>query len=491
MKLEAAIYPRFKPWSCSPVRSAYFFCGEHYERTGKREGRRRRPDSPRVTDAENSKLNPMKSRIMTGANSTKALHILQLLMGDYHPRNFSVRLWDDREWQAETGSPAFTLIFNHPHAVRCLVQSHGSDLAISESYIRGELDIEGDIEAAMPLARYLTDSHWPMSTVLRIGWNGVRLPGNNRFETNGQTPAKLSGELHSVDRDRQAVTYHYDVSNDFYALWLDQRMVYSCAYFESAEETLDAAQTRKLDYLCRKLRLLPGERLLDMGCGWGGLAIHAAEHYNARVLGITLSQRQADLANQWIAQARLQNRCRVELRDYRHLNETGGFDKLASVGMVEHVGENQLPVYFEHAYKLLRPGGIFLNHGIALRMNERMPKGPNFLHRYVFPDGDLVPINMTLRCAEAVGFEVRDVESLRDHYVPTLRHWARRLEQHRDQVLATVGEATYRVWRLFLRGSIYGFASGALNLYQTLLVKPDQGRSGLPLTRRDWYGGAA
>jgi cyclopropane fatty-acyl-phospholipid synthase-like methyltransferase len=207
----------------------------------------------------------------------------------------------------------------------------------------------------------------------------------------------LSGEQHSIERDRQAITYHYDVSNDFYALWLDQQMVYSCAYFETSEEDLDTAQTRKLEYLCRKLRLRSGERLLDIGCGWGALAVYAARHYDVQVLGIALSQNQADLANQRLAQAGLQNQCRVELRDYRSLNELGGFDKLVSVG-----------------------------------------------------------IGLTL-------------------------------ERHRDQALAAVGDPTYRVWRLYLRGSNYGFASGALNLYQTLLVKPDQGRSGVPLTRRDWY----
>jgi len=430
----------------------------------------------------------MKSGIDAAAGSTtKALTVLQLLLGDYHPRNFAVRLWDGREWPPETGSPVFTLIFKHPHAVRSLLQSRSSDLTVSESYIRGELDFEGDIEAAMPLAKYLTDRHWPISTALRIGWNGLRLFANSRNESNGQRPANLSGELHSIERDRQAVTYHYDVSNDFYALWLDQRMVYSCAYFESDQEDLDTAQTRKLDYLCRKLRLQPGERLLDIGCGWGGLAIYAAQHYHVQVLGITLSQKQADLANQRIAQTGLQDQCRVELRDYRRLNEAGRFDKLVSVGMFEHVGENQLASYFQHAYELLRPGGAFLNHGIALRANELKPKGPNFMSRYVFPDSDLVPINSTLRYAEAVGFEVRDVESLREHYALTLGHWARRLELHRDQALAAIGEPTYRVWRLFLRGSIYAFASGLLNVYQALLVKPDRGRSGLPLTRSDWY----
>ena len=431
----------------------------------------------------------MTKHVDTARDSAiKALTVLQLLLRDYHPRNFAIRFCDGTQWPAETDSPSFTLILSHPHALRCLLKN--SDLAISESYIRGDLDLEGDLEAAMPLANHLMGRHWPISTVLRIGWNVFRMSANGRFGRNGQRPATLSGELHSVERDRQAVTYHYNVSNDFYALWLDQRMVYSCAYFETTDEDLDTAQVRKLDYLCRKLRLRPGERLLDIGCGWGGLVIHAAQHYGVDVLGVTLSQNQADLANQRIAQAGLQKRCRVELRDYRDLNEIGGFDKLVSVGMFEHVGEIRLPLYFQHAWQLLRPGGVFLNHGIALRANELWPKGPTFLSRYVFPDGHLIPINTTLRYAEQAGFEVRDVESLREHYVLTLRQWARRLEFHREQALQLVDESTYRIWRLFLHGSAYGFATGPLNVYQALLLKPDEGQSGLPLTRGDWYGAA-
>jgi cyclopropane-fatty-acyl-phospholipid synthase len=422
-----------------------------------------------------------------GDSAIKARSVLQLLLRDYHPRNFAIRFWDGSQWPAETSSPHFTLVLNHPHALRCMLRNSASDLTISESFIRGDLDLEGNIEAAMPLATHLTGHRWPVSTVLQVVWNLFRLPASSRSERNGQQPAKLSGERHSIERDRQAVTYHYNVSNDFYALWLDRRMVYSCAYFETVDEDLDTAQLRKLEFLCRKLRLRPGERLLDIGCGWGGLIIHAAQRYGVDALGITLSQNQAQLANERIARAGLQNHCRVEVRDYRDLNEPGGFDKLISVGMFEHVGENRLPLYFQRAWQLLRPGGVFLNHGIALRANELRPKGPTFISRYVFPDGDLVPINATLRYAEEAGFEARDLESLREHYALTLRHWARRLELHRDRALQVVDESTFRVWRLFLPGSAYGFATGPLNVYQTLLLKPDGGRSGLPLTRNDWY----
>ena len=419
--------------------------------------------------------------------ATKAMAIFRLLLHDYHPRDFAISFWDGSQWPAENGSPRFTLMIRHPDALRRMLKASTNDLSLSEAYISGDLDVAGDIEAAMPVANYLASRNWPAVTVLRIGKNLLRLPRLDRLRRRNRQGAELSGEPHSIERDRQAVSYHYDVSNDFYALWLDKQMVYSCAYFETDGESLDAAQARKLDYLCRKLRLRPGDRLLDIGCGWGGLIIHAAQKYGVDALGVTVSKNQAALANQRIEEAGLQKHCRVELRDYRTLDQASGFDKIVSVGMFEHVGESQLPFYFQHVWRLLRPGGVFLNHGIANRPIDPVVKGPNFVSRYVFPDGELVPINAALRYAEEAGFEVRDVESLREHYTMTLRHWARRLELHRDQALQEVDEPTYRVWRLFLPGSAYGFAAGLMNIYQTVLLKPDGGRSSLPLTRKDWY----
>jgi cyclopropane-fatty-acyl-phospholipid synthase len=420
----------------------------------------------------------------------RALAIFRLLLDDYHPRNFTISFWDGTEWPAENDAARFTLKVKSPGALRRILMTGSSDLSISEAYISGEVDIAGDFEAAMPLASYLMNRRWRTGTMLRLGALLLQLPKGNRLLQRSRKPAELSGKQHSIQRDRQAVTYHYNVSNQFYALWLDNRMVYSCAYFETDGDSLDAAQTRKLDYLCRKLRLRPGERLLDIGCGWGALVIHAAREYGAQTLGITLSENQAKLANNRIVEAGLQHQCRVEVADYRALDSAGGFDKVVSVGMVEHVGESHLPVYFRQAWRLLRPGGVFLNHGIANRPIDPVPKGPTFISRYVFPDGELVPINVTLRYAEDVGFEVRDVESLREHYALTLRHWARSLELHRADALKVVEEPIYRIWRLFLHGSACAFAAGFLNVYQSLLVKPNEGRSGLPLTRADWYLGS-
>ena len=418
--------------------------------------------------------------------AARTLAILRLMLRDYHPRDFRIRLWNGSQLPAETNSSRFTLVLKHPDALQHMLRNTKSDLSIAEAYISGKVDVEGDIGAAMAVAQPLMSRKWRTPTVARIGWQLPRMP-TSLHRSNGWRPAGLRGGLHSIERDRQAVTYHYNVSNDFYALWLDQRLVYSCAYFETGDEDLDTAQERKLDYLCRKLRLEAGERLLDIGCGWGGLIIHAAQRYGVQALGITLSENQAMLANARIAQAGLQHHCRVEVRDYRQMREINGFDKIVSVGMFEHVGESRLPLYFRHAWQLLRPGGVFLNHGIALRGTDRRQTGPTFIGRYVFPDGELVPINAALRCAEQASFEVRDVESLREHYALTLRHWARRLELHQDQALQVVDKPTLRVWQLFLHGTAYFFTSGLLNLYQALLLKPDKGRSGLPLTRNDWY----
>ncbi|MBV9644117.1 MAG: class I SAM-dependent methyltransferase [Verrucomicrobia bacterium] len=419
--------------------------------------------------------------------ATKAQAIFRLLLHDYHPRDFAVSFWDGSQWPSEDGTPRFTLMVRHPDALRRMLKTNRNDLSLSEAFISGDLDVEGEIEAAMPVANYLIGRTWPTFTLLRLGKNLLGMPRLERVPRKDRLPAELSGELHSIERDRQAVTYHYDVSNDFYALWLDEQMVYSCAYFETTDEGLERAQARKLDYLCRKLRLRPGERLLDIGCGWGALIMHSAQKYGVDALGITLSKNQATFANERIKRAGLQGKCRVEVRDYRDLNEVSGFEKIVSVGMFEHVGESQLPLYFQHVWRLLRKGGVFLNHGIANRAIDPRPKGPTFISRYVFPDGDLVPINATLRYAEEAGFEVRDVESLREHYKLTLRHWTQRLESCREEALRVVEESTYRVWRLFLPGSAYAFGAGLLNIYQTLLLKPDEGRSGLPLTRADWY----
>ncbi|MDB4874414.1 MAG: SAM-dependent methyltransferase [Gemmatimonadetes bacterium] len=379
-----------------------------------------------------------------------------------------------------------------------------SELAIAEAYLLGDVDIEGDIEAAASLGDVAVGRIGSAGGAARLLRHVLALPAD---DDDAPAPSRMHvarrllrfGRRHSSRRDAQAVRFHYDVGNDFYALWLDRQMVYSCGYFEQGDETLDEAQEAKLDYVCRKLRLGAGEHLLDIGCGWGALVIHAARRYGARATGITLSEQQAAYARARIEREGLAACVTIEVRDYRELEGDGRYDKIASVGMVEHVGIQRLPDYFAAAYRALKPGGLFLNHGIVSvdrgrqrplldPLWRRLWKRDQFIHQYVFPDGDLVPTAAVLESAEREGFEVRDVESLREHYVATLRNWVRRLEQHEDEARATVGDVVYRVWRLYMSASAHGFHIGRIGVVQSLLAKQDAaGRVPLPPSRADLY----
>ncbi len=422
--------------------------------------------------------------------SETALVFLREVFGKYHPRNFSVRLWNGFEWGAEEGQDVrFTLVLNHPGALRRMFLPL-NELSLGDAYIHGDYDIEGDIESALALRDHLLSSPHGFMERLQMFARLLSLP-LNASRPQGSRKLRLEGERHSRGRDLQAVRYHYDLSNDFFASFLDTGMQYSCAYFRSLRDDLDTAQRQKLDYICRKVRLQPGDRLLDIGCGWGGLLMHAVTRYDADAVGITLSQAQADLARKRIKEAGLRHLCHVQIADYRDFTDYEGYHKIVSVGMVEHVGEARLADYFRKAWELLTPGGVFLNHGISQDQSRHGKSRQAFIDRHVFPDSERIPIGTVLRVAESCGFEVRDVESLREHYLHTLRHWVRRIEENRERILKVTDETTWRTWRLYMAGSAHGFKAGYSSVFQTLLVKPNRGVSGFPLTRDDWYARAA
>jgi cyclopropane-fatty-acyl-phospholipid synthase len=428
-----------------------------------------------------------------GTLEEKTRHVLREIFADCALDKVAVRLWSGTMWPDERARDA-VLALKHPGALGRMFLP-GTEVGLAEAYLRNDFDIEGNIEAAFEIGDFLLGRLDNWKKKLKLGGLLITLSARGERLAIGRAARRLlpriRGKRHSLERDRHAVTFHYDVSNDFYRLWLDRQMVYSCAYFRSPGDNIDAAQEQKLDYICRKLRLRAGQRLLDIGCGWGALVIHAAKHFGVRSEGITLSQPQAEWARFRIAEAGLEDEVRVDRRDYREITAEGCelYDAIVSVGMAEHVGRERLPDYFAAAHRALKPGGVFLNQaigeGIVPRPNNR---DGSFIEQYVFPDGDIPPLPVMLTAAESVGFEIRDVENLREHYALTLRHWLRRLEAHHDEALRFVDEATYRVWRLYIAGSAHGFRSGHIAVYQTLLAKLDpSGQTNLPLTRDDWY----
>jgi cyclopropane-fatty-acyl-phospholipid synthase len=308
---------------------------------------------------------------------------------------------------------------------------------------------------------------------------------------NGLHEANLRGRVHTRARDRAAIQFHYDQPVEFYRTFLDRDLMYSSGYYDDGIDSLDDAQTAKIDYILRKVRLQPGERLLDIGCGWGGLVVRAASRFGAMATGITLSHAQYDEATRRIRTEGLGRSAGVELRDYRDLGDAK-FDKIVSVGMFEHVGRPKLRDYFKAAFAALRPGGLFLNSGIANQDREECGETTGFIERFIFPDGELVRVSDALSIAEKVGFEIRDVESFREHYVRTLRAWVSNLESNREAAVAAADEQTVRAWLLYMAGSAQGFRVGRLGDFQSLLARPaGNGSVGIPPTRRDLYGPAS
>jgi len=403
--------------------------------------------------------------------------VFRALFDGYEGPGFSVRFWDGWTWCTSAGQkPACTIVLTHPRALRKLAVAP-TETTLGEAFVHGDVDVEGDLFSVFPATEHLFNRPQPVARRFS------RKLANMAFHM-GQW--LRYGALNSQRRDRASIAYHYDQPVAFFRPWLGPSLAYSCAYFRSTNDPLDEAQWQKLDLICRKLHLEPGEQFLDIGCGWGSLALEAARR-EAHVHGITLSRVQAQTVQCRIEEAGCGGLCQVELRDYRRMVETGRqFDKIASVGMYEHVGIKNLSLYFGTAFRLLKPGGLFLNHGIA-RASHAPVRQSSFVNRYVFPGGRLATLPETIAAAESQGFEVRDVECLREHYELTLRRWFEGLRQHADELLKHVSPVTYRIWLLYTAGSAAAFRRGDVGVYQVLLSKPDRGKTQLPLTREDVY----
>lgn len=364
--------------------------------------------------------------------------------------------------------PRVTLRVLDPSLLSGAARPSLDDLA--EAYVEKRLEIDGPILEVIEMAAGLSRA----------------LSG-----TSATAPARAR-RPHARQLDARAIAYHYDVSNDFYRLWLDPEMVYSCAYFATGRESLADAQLAKLRHVCRKLRLGPGDYLLDVGCGWGALARLAAREFGARVLGITLSEEQLVLARQRVRAEKLQDRVQLELMDYRDLPRDGRFDRIASIGMFEHVGHANLPEYFRLLHDALRPGGLLMNHGITARhsrpLQQQQSEGASFIHRYVFPHGEVPHLALAVSGLSDAGLEVADVENLRPHYARTLECWSTALERHLHQARHLVPEKTLRIWRLYLAGCAWAFRQGHVQIHQVLATRArEDGSHELPWSRADIY----
>lgn len=429
----------------------------------------------------------------TADYATRAMvHLMQTLFANFEG-HLHVQLWNGqcvhlgRDPAPLNGSP-FVLVFRTP-AILLDYLKRKDPLSFAEAYFRGEMDVEGDLSALLALREAFNRLNitWRVHAAGLLRQVHLQLldPQSLPHWTRSYFKEAVQVRSHSRAENQSAVQFHYDVSNAFYALWLDPAMVYSCAYFDSPAQSLAHAQQAKLDLICQKLHLKPGDRFLDIGCGWGALLIHAARHYGVRASGVTLSKQQYDYVQLQIINAGLMGRVSVALQDYRDIPGKAVFNKIASVGMFEHVGIKNLPVYFQTVRRLLSGDGLFLNHGITSD-TEGWPQdlGHTFINRYVFPDGQLETVSNIQRQMELAGFEILDVEAMRAHYVLTLQHWIQGLQAQHQSCLAHVNEATYRVWLAYLMASQQSFASGKLGLYQILICPRSGGLPQLPLTRQ-------
>ena len=423
-----------------------------------------------------------------GTVAERLLPVMRFFFGAEMP--IEVEAWDGSRLGPRQG--AARLVIRSPEALRRLLTAP-NELGLGRAYVAGELDIEGDIYAALGIRDQVEKER--NTDDLRMGARGwldaVRAAANLRLVGLPPAPppeeARLGGLRHSLRRDARAVQHHYDVSNDFYRLVLGPTLTYSCAYFAHEDMGLDDAQTAKYDLICRKLGLRPGMRLLDIGCGWGGMVLHAARYYGVEAVGITLSPQQHALATRRVAAAGLSSPIQIRLQDYRQVGDER-YNAISSIGMFEHVGRERLAEYFNSVVRLLEPGGRFLNHGITRRSGSYSPRKKTFATNFVFPDGELHEVGTVVSTMqEQQQLEVRDVESLREHYGKTLRFWVNNLENNWSQAIELSGAGRARIWRLYMAASALNFEAGRTYIHQVLAVRPDgQGGSEMPPTRRDW-----
>jgi cyclopropane-fatty-acyl-phospholipid synthase len=382
-------------------------------------------------------------------------------------RPFTIEFWDGTSLPAtEAGGPTFTV--RSPRAVAHALRAPGQ-LGVGRAYVSGEIDID-DLSAVMRMLDTWKPPPIDGRERVRLAIAAVAAAGLTPPPPRPAAELRPTGRRHSRERDAVAVRHHYDVSNDFFALFLDASMTYSCAFFSRGATTLEEAQEAKLELVCTKLALRPGDRVLDVGCGWGSFALHAASRHGAHVVGITLSRNQAELARRRVAEAGLEDSVEIRLMDYRDLRGER-FDAVASIGMVEHVGEAQIDVYAEQLASVLKPAGRLLNHGIA-RLRHTDPEAGPFSERYVFPDAEPLHLSRVLLALERAGFVTEHVEGFAADYAETLRHWAERLDARLDEAVRLAGEERVRVWRLYLRAARNGFQSGFTGVYQIRCSRP-------------------
>jgi cyclopropane-fatty-acyl-phospholipid synthase len=398
-----------------------------------------------------------------------------------------IQFWDG----SFLGTPGENVIVvKSPEAVRRILWAPG-ELGLGRAYVAGEIDFEGSIIEALSAAQDMAgDSPDVVRQRLRARDLPTLIRTARKLGVLGLPPAppaeeaRVRGGVHSKDRDAEAIAHHYDVGNDFYRLLLGETMTYSCGYFDSNNMSLDEAQTAKHDLICRKLGLVAGMRLLDVGCGWGSMAIHAASRYGANVVGVTLSRTQVELARERVAQAGLSDRIEIRYQDYRDVGD-GPYDAVSSIGMFEHVGLSRLDDYFTSIREVLIPGGRFLNHAISRPSGSGALPKRSFIARYVFPDGEFHEVGRVITGMQDLGLEVRDVESLREHYAKTLRRWLANLEGSWSDAVALAGPGRARVWRLYMAASALNFEANRVSIHQVLAVKtPDSGNSEMPATRK-------